>query len=73
MSREDLLSDRTGEPVLTDEKFEKALRLAVAEFKAEKLVRRRRRGRPAKHHDLMSDDMAGLPGADVAELFGARD
>ena len=71
MSRADLLSDRTDEPVLSDQEFEKVLRLAVAEFKAEKLVRRKRRGRPAKHRDLMSDDKDGLTGADVAELLGA--
>ena len=74
MTKAQLLEGRTDEPVLTDEQFEKALRMGLAEFKAEKFVRRRRRhARPAKYRDLMSDDMDGmLTHADVAELLAAR-
>jgi hypothetical protein len=67
MTRDELLADRTDDPVLTPEQFEMALRLAVAEFKAEKLEKQvRRRAHPAKHRDLMSDDTNG---ADEAELL----
>jgi hypothetical protein len=67
MTRDELLADRTDDPVLTPEQFEMALRLAVAEFKAEELEKRhRRRAQPAKHRDLMSDDTNG---ADEAELL----
>ena len=43
IAREEMLEGRTDEPALTDAQFEKALRLAVAEFKAEGFVKRRRR------------------------------
>ena len=43
IGREEMLEGRTVEPALTDAQFEKALRLAVAEFKAEGFVKRRRR------------------------------
>jgi len=62
MTRDELLSDRTDEPVLTAEQYERALLLAVAEVKAEGFMnRRRRRGRRAKPHDLgLSDDASEL-------------
>jgi hypothetical protein len=67
MTRDELLADRTDDPVLTPEQFEMALRLAVAEFKAEELEKRRRhRAQPAKHRDLMSDETNG---AEEAELL----
>jgi len=70
LTRAELLENRTDEPALTAEQFAKALRLAVAEFKAERLVRRRRRGRPAKPRDLGLDDAAELyTVADAAELL----
>lgn len=67
MTREELLSNRTDEPVLTDEQFAEAIRLAIAELKAERIIRRkakRGRGRSAKSRDL--SDAAGtfLSGAD---------
>ena len=71
MTKDELLEDRTDQPTLTDEQFAKALRMGLAEFKAEGFVKRkrRRRGRPAKYRDLMSDDMEGMTVADAAELL----
>jgi hypothetical protein len=74
LTRDELLADRTDDPALTPEQFETTLRLAVAEFKAGKLVRRKRRGRPARHRDFMSDNAGEfLTGANAAELLaGSR-
>jgi hypothetical protein len=70
MTREELLADRTTTPALDDQQFARTLMLANAEVAAEKFVkRRRRRTRTARYKDLISDDMAGLAGADVAELL----
>jgi hypothetical protein len=71
MTTAELLEGSTGEPALTDEQFEEALRMGLTEFKAEKFVKRRqRRTRAAKYRDLMSDDTACmLTGADAAELL----
>jgi hypothetical protein len=74
MTRAECLADRTTEPTLTDEQFSRVLMLVSAEVAAEKFVkRRRRRTRAARYKDLISDDMAGLTGADAAELLGWGD
>jgi hypothetical protein len=72
LNLEDLLADRTTEPALTNAEFAKALQIALATAQAERLIgrRRRKRGRVAKHSDLMSNDPDGLlVGADVADLL----
>ena len=68
MTRAELLENRTDEPALAPEQFEKALRLAIAEFKAERFVKRRR-GRPAKPRELSDDTAELLTVADAAELL----